>query len=181
MKLAVFASGNGSNFEAIVKGIRETNFAEIVLLITDRKCFAIDRAVILGIPVYAIDRSKQKKEYELEIMKELYDFKVDFIALAGYMNIIGDTLLSAYPNRIVNIHPSLLPKYKGLNAIERAVINRDESIGVTIHYVDKGIDTGKIISQDSITYSGESVFEITRKIHELEHKLYIKTLKGLLR
>lgn len=179
MRLAVFASGSGSNFEAIVNSTKDDSYAEVVVLITDKECYATKRAEALGIPYFTFDKSKKRKEYEVDVVKVLKDYGAEFIALAGYMNIIGQTLLDAFPKRIVNIHPSLLPKYRGLYAIERAVENKDDVIGITIHYVDKGIDTGEIIAQDYIKNNGESLEEITSNIHKIEHKLYVNTLKGL--
>lgn len=181
MRLAVFASGNGSNFQAIAEAISEEKFAELVVLITDKECYALERAASLGINTFTLDKSKKRSEYEVDVLEVLQKYDVDFIALAGYMNIIGNTLLEAYEGRIINIHPSLLPKYRGLHAIERAFENGDEEIGITIHYVDSGIDTGKIIVQDSIKVNGDSLEQVEQRIHEIEHKLYVKTLKGLIK
>lgn len=181
MRLAVFASGNGSNFQAIAEAIQNEKFAELVVLITDKDCYALKRAESLGVDTFTFDRSKKRSEYELDVLEVLNKYEVDFIALAGYMNIVGKTLLNAYEGRIVNIHPSLLPKYRGLHAIERAFEAGDVEIGITIHYVDSGIDTGKIIAQDSIQRNNDSLEEVENRIHEIEHKLYVKTLKGLLK
>lgn len=181
MRLAVFASGNGSNFQAIADSIIRDKYAELVILICDKECYAMERASKLDIPHYLLDKSKKRNEYEQDVLEVLKEHNVDFIALAGYMNIIGTTLLDAYENKIINIHPSLLPKYRGLHALERAFENQDTEIGITIHYVDKGIDTGKIIAQASIPNDGETLEKLEEKIHALEHKLYVKTLKGLLK
>ncbi len=181
MRLAVFASGNGSNFQAIAESIQMDKYADLVVLVCDKQCYALERAKALGIPSFVLDKSKKREEYEQDVTKVLDFYGVEFIALAGYMNIIGSTLLDAYDGRIVNIHPSLLPKYRGLDALERAYENKDSEIGITIHYVDKGIDTGKIITQESIRNNGESLEKLEERIHALEHKLYIKTLKGLLK
>ena len=115
MRFAVFASGNGSNFEAIAESIKQSHCAELVLLVTDKDCFAIERAKKYMIPTFLIDTSSSRRIYELETLKVLKKHNVEFIALAGDMNIVGPTLLEAFPNRVVNIHPSLLPKYKGLD------------------------------------------------------------------
>lgn len=181
MKLAVFASGNGSNFQAIAESIIVDEYADLVLLVCDKQCYAMERARQLGIPSFVLDKSKKRSEYEQDALKVLDFYGVEFIALAGYMNIIGSTLLDRYEGRIVNIHPSLLPRYRGLRAIERAFENKDEEVGITIHYVDKGIDTGKIIAQESLKYNGESLEELETRIHALEHELYVETLKGLLK
>lgn len=179
MRLAVFASGSGSNFQAIVESTLNDDYAEVVLLVVDKDCYAMERARQFDIPVFKLDKSKKRSEYEAELLPHLAKHNVEFIALAGYMNIVGKTLLNEYEGRIVNIHPSLLPKYRGLLAIERAYENKDPEIGITIHYVDSGIDTGTIIAQDKIQNNGESLEEIEQMIHAIEHKLYVKTLKGL--
>lgn len=181
MRIAVFASGNGSNFEAIAKSIKNEGYAELVLLVTDNlECGVIERAKKYDLEVYSFVRNKKRVVYEAKVLNKLKELKVDFIALAGYMNIIGPTILDEYVGKIINIHPSLLPKYPGLNAIERAYKNKDTEIGVTIHYVDDGIDSGEIIAVEKILNNGESLIDLTNKIHEVEHRLYVDTLRGLL-
>ena len=98
------------------------------------------------------------------------------------MRLIGLVLLNAFPKKIVNIHPSLLPKYKGLNAIKQAIDNNDNELGVTIHYVDAGMDTGEIIDQDKITIENLNlpIEEIEAMVHNIEHKLYVTTLQKLM-
>ncbi len=181
MRLAVFASGSGSNFEAITNAFSKDESVEVVLLVTDKECFALERARRLVVKTFTLDKSKKRSLYEEDVLCILKKERVDYIALAGYMNIIGSTLLSEYGGRIVNIHPSLLPKYRGLRAIERAYENLDSEIGVSIHYVDKGIDTGEIIAQDKLLRGDSSLEEVIERIHELEHRLYVNTLKGLMK
>ncbi|MDD3382218.1 MAG: phosphoribosylglycinamide formyltransferase [Bacilli bacterium] len=180
MNIAVFASGNGSNFEAIAK----TKFKKIKikLLITDKEnAYCIERSKKLNIPysVFPFKSFKTKKEYEESILKKLKDDNIDFIVLAGYMRILEDTILDAYENKIINIHPSLLPAFKGRHAIEEAYNAKVKIIGITIHYVNKELDSGEIIAQECFKIKKLSLAETEAKIHKIEHKLYPKVLKEL--
>ena len=169
MKLAVFASGSGTNFEAIAKKI------DVEILICDRLCPAIERAKRLEIPYHI---SKDENEI-LEILKKR---DIQFIALAGYMRLIKNVLLNEYEGRIINIHPSLLPSFPGMTGIKDAFEYGVKITGVTVHYVDSGIDTGRVIAQVPIPIEESDTLEIlTEKIHKQEHKLYPKILKELLK
>jgi len=184
-KIALFASGNGSNFQAIVNKINEGELpAEIAALVTDKPdCFAVVRAQNLNIPIFAFTpkRYNCKEEYEKEIVGFLSDKDISLIVLAGYMRLVGSTLLTAYPNRIVNIHPALLPAFPGKNAIENAYNYGVKLFGVTVHYVDAGIDTGKIIAQECFhAKNTETLKDIEKKIHAIEHNLYSKVIKEIL-
>lgn len=184
-RLAVFASGNGTNFQAIVSKIKEGKLkVELPLLIVDKKeAYALQRAKEASIDAYFINPKEyaSKEEYEEEILKLLVKYKIDFIALAGYMRLIGDVLLKAYEGRIVNIHPSLLPAFKGKNAIEQAFEYGVKVMGVSIHYVDKGMDTGRIIAQDSFHVMPlDTIEDVEASIHAIEHRLYPEVLRNLL-
>ena len=184
-KIAVFASGFGSNFQAIIESINQKRLnAKIEVLVSDNpKSLAIERAKTNLIDVFAFNPKTytSKVAYEIEILNVLIEKKVDLIVLAGYMRIIGETLLNQFPNRIINIHPSLLPKYKGKDAIGQAFNAKESIIGVTVHYVNKDLDSGKIIMQESINISNLKLKEeIEFKIHELEHIIYPKSIKKVL-
>lgn len=182
-KIAIFASGNGTNFEALADAENLKNLAEIKLLICDNKrAKAIERANKRNIDVFSFDPKdyKSKQVYEKEILSKVED--VDFIFLAGYMRILSREFLENFSGKVINIHPSLLPKYKGKNAIQRAYENKEEYIGVTIHYVNEEIDGGKIISQRKLKVDYEkSLDEIENQIHDIEHKLYVETCEKILR
>ena len=184
-RIAVFASGNGSNFEAIAKAIKNGKLkANLVCLICDKKdAYVLERAKKYKVKsfVFSLKKYGDKKTYEEAILKVLESLKVELICLAGYMKIISDTLLKAYNNKIINIHPALLPAFKGAHAIEDAYNYGVKVYGVTVHYVSEEVDGGKIISQGVINYQeGMNILEIENKIHLLEHRLYVKTLKKLL-
>jgi phosphoribosylglycinamide formyltransferase-1 len=184
-KIAIFASGNGSNFQAIINEIEKGNLeAEIAALVTDNPdCFAVQRALAHNIPVFSFNPKNYptKEDFEKEIAFFLIEKNVSLIVLAGYMRIIGDTLLKAFPNRIINIHPALLPSFPGKNGIRQAYQYGVKIFGITVHFVDPGIDTGKIIAQECFKAHGtETLAEIEEKIHSLEHQLYPKTIKEIL-
>ncbi|WP_091616219.1 phosphoribosylglycinamide formyltransferase [Marinococcus luteus] len=177
MKLALFASGTGSNARSLVRAAREQRLeAEFVLIVCDRP-----RAPVLafaeeeGIPVFAFSPKEyeNKAAFETEIVKELYAKGVERIVLAGYMRLIGDTLLTEYGGRMINVHPSLLPAFPGKDAIRQAWDAGVKVTGVTVHYVDEGMDTGSIIAQEPLYVKETDSFEtLTAGIQAVEHRLY---------
>lgn len=184
-KFAVFASGNGSNFEAIAKRMREENWdAELSLLVTDKpQAKAVERAEALKIPSFAFEPSafENKAAFERAIIEQLRLHGVELIVLAGYMRLIGDTLLEAYGGRIINIHPSLLPAFPGIDAVGQAHRAGVKVAGITVHYVDEGMDTGPIIAQKAFEIQENDTLEgMEHTIHELEHKWYPSVVKQLL-
>lgn len=183
--IAVFASGSGSNFQAIAVAAQSGVLnAEISLLVCDKPgAFAVDRAEMLGIPALVISpKSYPSKEiFEEEILQKLISLDVDMIVLAGYMRLIGPTLLEAYEGKIVNIHPSLLPAFPGKDAVGQALAAGVETTGVTIHFVDEGMDTGPIIASAAVRIApGETRESLQKKIQRIEHSLYPEVLEGLL-
>lgn len=157
---------------------------EVALLICDQpgaKC--LDRAARLGIPAQVIERRNYstKASFEHAIVEKLAEIAPDLIALAGYMKIIGPTLLGQYEGKIINIHPSLLPAFPGKDGIGDALKYGAKVIGITIHYVDAGVDTGPIIDQAAIHVNLIDTEQQTRdRIHALEHQLYPQTIAALL-
>lgn len=184
-KIAVFASGTGSNFQAINEAIEKGDInAELCILISDRpNSLSIEKAKRFSVPFLALSPKKysSKEEYESVILDELKKLDIDIIVLAGYMRLIGTTLLKEYKKRIINIHPSLLPSFKGIDAVGQAMKAGVQITGVTVHYVDEGMDTGEIISQQALDISSlKSRDEIESEIHKIEHKLYPKTINKVL-
>ena len=184
-RIAVFASGSGSNFQAIVDVVKAGMLpAEISLLVCDQPgAFVIERAKANEVPCF-IFKAKEfpsKADYEKEIAAMLQDLNVDLIVLAGYMRLIGSTLLKEYEGRIVNIHPSMLPDFPGKDAIGQALAAKAKWTGVTIHFVDEGMDTGPIIVQERIRIEeNETRDSLQKKIQLVEHKLYPSILHMLL-
>jgi phosphoribosylglycinamide formyltransferase-1 len=183
-KIAVFASGNGTNLQAIIDAVRRGELAaSIELVVCDRLgAYCLTRAREAGIPYFMFYPRKypSKAAYEELILQQLMEAGVEYIVLAGYMRIIGLTLLNAYPQRIINIHPSLLPSFPGRDAIGQALDAGVPLTGVTIHYVDEGIDTGPTIAQRPVFIDpGESRESLEQKIHAVEHELYPQVLQEI--
>lgn len=186
LNLVVFASGNGSNFEAIQNAIETKDLdARIHTVICDKKdAYVLTRAQNHNIPTHTFTYSKQhgKVAFEEAIINALKDYPIDYIVCAGYMRIIGPTILKEYEGRIVNIHPSDLPKYKGINALDQALDAGEKEIGVSVHYVDETLDGGEIIEQVHFGISDDMTrIDIEQTLHSMEHALYIKVLKDFQR
>ena len=183
-KLAVFASGSGSNYEAIVKACCEGLInAEVVLLVCDKPgAKVLERAARYGTESFVFNPKDyaSREEYEGVIADMLDERGVEYVCLAGYMRIVGRVLLERYEQRIVNIHPSLLPSFKGAHAIQDAVDYGVKIFGVTTHFVDETLDGGRIIDQGAVVYEGSDIEELTTMIHNIEHKLYVKTINKLI-
>jgi len=178
-KLAVFASGNGSNFQAIADAIKQLKIlVKIEVLITDKKdAYAIERAKALDIPVVIVDYKEGREKVEETILNTLEEYKIDYIALAGFMRVLSSDFVNKYPGRILNVHPSILPKYKGLNAIDQALDNGDSELGVTVHFVDESLDGGPIIAQEIFPIEGLTREQVIQRVHQVEHILYVDALK----
>jgi phosphoribosylglycinamide formyltransferase-1 len=183
-KIGIFASGTGSNFQAIAKACKDGIInAQVSLLVCDKpQAGVISKAKSLDIEVFTFSAKEfdSKVAYEEECLTQLKKHQVELILLAGYMRIVGNTLLEAYPNKIINIHPSLLPDFPGINSIERAFNSGAKKTGVTVHYVDSGIDTGPIIAQRTVDIDdGDTLDSLEEKIHKVEHELYVEVLKDI--
>lgn len=182
-KFAVFASGSGSNFQAIHDAIEAGQLSGTISLVVSDKpeAFVVERAKIAGIQTIAVNPSSfsSKEAYEQEILQKLIECEVEWIVLAGYMRLIGTVLLEAYPNKIINIHPSLLPAFPGKDAIGQAMAHGVKVTGVTVHYVDAGMDTGPILAQAAVDVVDGDREQTEEHIHALEHELYTKTLQQL--
>ncbi|OYD07540.1 phosphoribosylglycinamide formyltransferase [Paludifilum halophilum] len=185
VSIAVFASGSGSNFEVLVERSRRQHWPEpISLLVVDNpQAGALKRADRLGVPAISCRPSdyENKEAFEKELLSLLRKRGIEWILLAGYMRLLGSTLLQAYPWRILNIHPSLLPAFQGKDAIERALDYGVRWSGVTVHWVDEGIDTGPIIDQKPVLVEPEDTVDTLRKkVQFVEHNLYPAVVYKLL-
>ncbi|SES00411.1 phosphoribosylglycinamide formyltransferase [Salipaludibacillus aurantiacus] len=185
MKIAVFASGSGSNFQAILDACASGSLdASVSLLVCDKPgAFAEQRAASADIPVFSFSPKNfdGKAAFEEAILKELRARGIELLVLAGYMRLVGRTLLKEYEGRIINIHPSLLPAFPGLDAIGQAFDARVKISGITIHFVDEGMDTGPIIAQEPVRIEETDTKEdVQRKIQKLEHALYPKTIQTVI-
>ena len=182
--LAVFASGTGTNFVAIAKACASGVInARVALLVCDKPgAPVLDRARELGVETFAFCAKDyaSKADYEAEIVKRLDAKKVDLVCLAGYMRIVGETLLNAYEGKVINIHPSLLPAFRGANAVEQAVAYGVKVYGITIHWVNSDLDGGKIIAQRAFPYEGSDPAEVHAIGQKIEHELYVETINKVL-
>ncbi|MCR6097595.1 phosphoribosylglycinamide formyltransferase [Salipaludibacillus agaradhaerens] len=184
-KIAVFASGSGSNFQAMIDAVEAGNLtAEIALLVCDKPgAYAEKRAEEAAIPIFSFSPKTYsgKAAFEQAILTELQRHGVEWVVLAGYMRLIGPTLLKAYEGRIMNIHPSLLPAFPGLDAIGQAFDARVKVSGVTIHFVDEGMDTGPIIAQEPVRIEENDTREdVQHNIQAVEHRLYPQTIQQVI-
>lgn len=184
-KIAVFASGNGSNFQALVEAEKMGKLdAKISLLICDQpEAYVLKRASAERIPFLCVSPKcySSKISYEQALLEQLNRESIEFILLAGYMRLIGPTLLQAYPRRIINIHPSLLPAFPGKDAVDQAVKAGVKVTGLTIHYVDEGLDTGQIIAQRAVEIeTGDTRESIQKRIQLAEHQVYPAVVQQLL-
>lgn len=181
MNFAVFVSGLGSNLQAIMEAVKKGDIkADLVLVISDQKdAFALKRAQKAGIkPVYIDPREcSSREEFDRKAVQHLKEAKVDFIVLAGFMRILSPWFINEYQNKILNIHPSFLPDFKGTHAIRDAFKAGVKETGVTVHFVDEKVDHGPVILQKKVTVTGKDTLEsLEEKIHEVEHKLYPKAI-----
>lgn len=179
MRVAVFASGSGTNLQAIIDA--EIQTIQIGLVFTNNPdAYAIERAKNNNIPVEVIDHKnyKTREEYEKHIIKTLEPYNLDLIVLAGFMRILSPVFVRAYMDKIINIHPALLPSFPGINSAKQALEYGVKYTGVTVHFVDEGVDTGPIILQSIVEIEdGDTEDTLLQKIHEVEHLIYPKAIE----
>ncbi|SDQ68489.1 phosphoribosylglycinamide formyltransferase [Streptococcus equinus] len=176
-KIAVFASGNGSNFQVIAE-----QFPVEFVFSDHRDAYVLERAEKLGVTTHAFELKEfdSKVDYEKAIVALLEKYDIDLVCLAGYMKIVGTTLLKAYEGRIINIHPAYLPEFPGAHGIDDAWEAGVDQSGVTIHWVDSGVDTGTMIKQVRVPrLAGDTIESFEARIHENEYKLYPEVLESL--
>ena len=181
-KIAVLVSGRGSNLQAIIDSIdREELDAHLSIVISNTKdAMALKRAEQHGIKTIFIDPSNylSSKEYDKALVLKLKEFSIDLICLAGYMRILGEEVVQTFEKKIINIHPSLLPAFPGLNAQKQAISHGVKFSGCTVHFVDSGVDSGPIILQTVVpVHDNDDEKSLSKRILEQEHYLYPKAIK----
>ena len=174
IKLGILASGNGSNFESIIKSIQNKNLnAEIsILIVNNPNCLALEKAIRYEIPYEIINHRdcNSRCEHDRLVMQKLEELSVELVVMAGWMRIVGDELISKFKNRIINIHPSLLPSFKGVDAIQQAIEKRVTITGCTVHYVQEEVDSGSIIIQAAVSLKEHDTKEsLKKRIQAMEH------------
>ena len=181
MRVAVLASGRGSNFQSIIDASKENRLpnCKIELLIVNKKeAYAVERAKKHNI-AYNIIESKDKKreDFDQQMLEVLAKNKIEIVVLAGFMRILSKPFITKYKNRIINIHPSLLPLFHGANAHRDVIKSGAKESGCTVHFVDEGVDTGPIIMQETVIVDKNDNEEtLAAKILPLEHQIFPKAL-----
>ncbi len=179
-KLAVLLSGRGSNFEAIARAVREGKIdAEIAVVISNRPdARGLERAREMGIPSLCVpSRGVTREEYDEKLIEELRRHNPDLICLAGFMRLLSPAFIAAFRGRILNIHPSLLPAFPGLNAQRQAFDHGVRFTGCTVHFVDEGLDSGPIVMQAAVPVRDDDTVEtLAERILEAEHATYPRAI-----
>lgn len=182
MNIAVFASGRGTNFGAIIRAVKRGKIkANLSLLISDNpKAPALGRAKRAGIKVALVKREDfaGKKDFQARITQHLAENNIDLIVLAGFMRLLTAEFVSTYHGRILNIHPALLPSFKGTEGIKDAFNYGVKVAGVTVHFVDEEMDHGPIILQEVVKIQeNETLESLEKRIHKVEHRLYPEAIR----
>ena len=180
--IAVLVSGRGSNLQSIINSIerKELDVNLSVVISNKKEAMALERAKKNGIKTIFIDPTAylNSQEYDKELIKKLRELSIDLVCLAGYMRILSKEVIQSFDRKIINIHPSLLPAFPGLNAQKQAIKYGVKFSGCTVHFVDSGIDTGPIIMQTAVpVYDNDDEKSLSKRILEQEHYLYPKAIK----
>ena len=183
--VAILISGRGSNMDAIIQACLNGDCdADVKVVISNNpNAKGIDIAKSYGITTFVLEIAEfaSKLEYEEDIVRVLKGHNIEVVCLAGYMRVIDQTLLDAFPNRIINIHPSLLPAFKGLNAQKQALEYGVKVAGCSVHYVNCKIDGGKIIDQETVpVHADDTVESLSQRILEKEHIIYPRALQTVI-
>ena len=186
VRLGVLASGRGSNLQAIIDAIeREALSAEIAVVLSNKQdAVALERARTHGAPAVWLDpkpfagRPESREAYDRAVLEVLQKHEVDVVLLAGYMKIVTAVLVSAYENRMMNIHPSLLPSFPGLDVQKKAIEHGCKIAGCTVHFVTEGVDEGPIIIQAAVPIvEGDTADTLAARILEHEHRIYPRAVQ----
>ncbi len=176
-RIAVLASGRGTNLEAILEAVESRHIAgEVAVAISDQeKALALQRAENRGVKALFMNPKDYggREQYDRAIVEQLKEDQVDLVVLAGFMRLLTAYFIQAYPLAIMNIHPSLLPAFPGLDGVEQALNYGVKITGCTVHFVDEGLDTGPVILQEAVPIIQEDTVEtLHQRIHASEHRLY---------
>lgn len=182
MNLAIFVSGNGTNLQAIIDAASRGEIkAKIALVVcNEEEAFALKRSEKAGIKSFVLSHKKfeSREDYDREVVKELKKHDIGLVVLAGFMRLLSPYFIKEYKNRIMNIHPSLLPSFKGVRAIKDAFESGAGETGVTVHFVDEKLDHGPVVLQEAVRIEKNDTLEtLEEKIHAVEHKLYPKAVR----
>ena len=191
-KIAVLVSGSGSNMQAIIDSTKDgtlKGIAEVVLVISNKfNAFALERAKKENIKSFCFERKQFETDdsYNDAVLKELQSSRIDMVCLAGYMRVVGRNIINAYHNRVLNIHPALLPKYGGKGMyghfVHQAVIDgKEKQSGATVHFADENYDTGKMIMQKEVpVFENDTQETLSKRVLEVEHQIYPQAIKKVI-
>lgn len=184
-KVAVLISGNGSNLQALIDAASVPDYpAQVVLVISNKEgVFGLARAGNAGIPAYVINHKdySTREDFDAAIHSLLKEYKAEFVCLAGFMRLLGPEFVNSWQGRMINIHPSLLPDFKGARAVRDALASGAKESGCTVHLVTEQMDSGAIIAQARVpVFSDDTEEKLHQRIHEQEHLLYPQALKILI-
>ncbi len=182
LKLGVLVSGSGSNLQAIMDRIKDGGLdAEVKIVIADNdRAYALERARSNNIPVRIVDYklSSKREDIEDQMIMELRNHTVGLVVLAGFMRLLTGHFITAFPMRIMNIHPAILPSFPGINVIQKAIDYGVKFTGCTVHFIDEGTDTGPIITQAVVPVKDDDTEEsLAQRIHEKEHIIYPRAIQ----
>lgn len=186
LRIAIFISGRGSNMKAIIEASKDPDFpAQIVLVLSNNELAAgISYAKSQNIPTKVVNHQDFQKShdprlaFDKKVDQEISDFKIDLICLAGFMRILSGWFVKKWQGKLINIHPSLLPEFKGAKAIEDAFNANVQKTGCTVHFVNEKIDDGPIILQAEVEINkNDTIIDLENKIHHQEHIIYPKAIK----
>jgi phosphoribosylglycinamide formyltransferase-1 len=183
IRIAVLASGSGTNLQALIdQSVKGSIHGDVSLILSNNKdAFALKRGEKHNIPSFYVDSANRNEK----ILKMLNEYEIDLVVLAGYLKILSEEIIDAFRNKIINIHPSLLPKYSGKGfygeKVHEAVINNNEKYsGATVHYVDEGIDTGKILMQKKVkVLDTDDYISLSKRILKVEHEILVTVVEKL--
>ena len=181
-KIAVLISGNGSNLQSLIDNFKKESLIDIKCVISNKEnAYGLERATEANIDNFFVDHTKFKtrEEFDQELIKILEEYDPDLIVLAGFMRILSELFVDKYIGKLINIHPSLLPKYPGLETHKKVIENKDSHHGVTIHYVDKTLDGGPICAQSQMEVKTDNIKDLKNQIHQIEHKMYPLVIKQI--
>ncbi len=182
LNIAVMASGYGSNFQAILDSsvLREIGVKIVCVVTNDPSAFVIERARRAGIPVEIVSHKDfpTRESYDKELLSRLEKYEPDLVCLAGFMRILSPVFLRAYPRKVINIHPALLPAFPGIRIHEQVIDYGVRFTGCTVHFVDEGVDTGPIILQAVVPVDDDDTPEkLASRVHEEEYRIYPEAIR----
>lgn len=182
MNIAVFASGSGTNFQAIIDKVKDGYIpAKIALLVSDNKdAYAVERAKKVSIETFILGPKgfKSREEYDKALIKKLKEKDVGLVVLAGFMRLMSPYFIKEYKDKIMNIHPALLPSFKGTHGVRDTLEYGVKITGPTVHFVDEKLDHGPIILQEVVSVSDDDTVEsLHQKVHQKEYQIYPKAIK----